>query len=680
MNSTKIYSQLIIAILSLSGLLVLLYLTGAFNIQTNVFKDAAQLSFIDVTQGDSKVLRSEYDASEGYSLCQFPVNGGNDICGITVDISGESGLGTDLSFYTSLKLDIEYSAPVLKPKLRVSFRNYNELYSNREDVVTTKYNSIVLDPSTSLKDKEITLDYVQVESWWVKNYKIPFEYSQVDMTNIIAIDFMHHNTDKPGLYSLTIKDLVLFGSLISLTELLLIVLGLWFVVFILLILRHRISLQAQANTDILTGLANRRGMALWVQKLGASEANPIELVAFYMDIDDFKHTNDNYGHLAGDRLLQEFSQRVSSVAEQGCKQKHLLTRLSGDEFILLVLDKPSFSVNDFAGNIIAKMKEPAYIESHTVFIKMSVGIAKKTLTNDSLIALFEDADSAMYFAKQRGKNQFKLYDAEVAEKAHYHQKISSYIRQALDCDGFELKFMPIFDTKKQRVGKVEVLLRGSTSELRDISPSVFIPIATEAKLIQAIDAWVLEKTLSIIHKNKLVLEGLNLRFCINVSTIDLHRSVYEKYVKSLLKKYCVPPEWIELEITETAFSKELSSTINSLSSLKDIGIRLTLDDFGTGYTALNHLVQYPVHSIKIDKCFTDLLFDDDGRSQSMVTAMIGIAKEYGLKVTAEGVETLEQFYLLQNLGCDYIQGYLYSPPLELHELVKALRNQDKLGL
>lgn len=666
--------------LTVSVLFVVMFFTGVFDIKKNIFKDAEHVYFVDVNQGGSKVIRSEYSESEGYNICEYPVNGANDVCGITVDLGVDIDHGLDLSIYSYLQVNIEYSAPVTKPKLRLSFRNYDKRYSNQEDAVTTKYNSIVLDPSDTLKTKKITLDFIQVDSWWLKNYKIPFEYSQVDLSNITSVDFIHHNTDEPGQYMLKIKDIVLFGTLISLTELLLIVLGLWFVVFILLILRHRISLETQANTDLLTGLVNRRGMALWVQRLAPSQSNPIDLYAYYMDIDDFKHTNDNYGHLAGDLLLQEFSKRVSEVAIQESKQKHLLTRLSGDEFILLVRDGSEFDPSEFAAKVIGAMKEPAYIEDHAIFIKMSMGIAKESITTESLKTLFEHADSAMYYAKQRGKNQFKLYDDKVAEKADNHQKIASYIRNALDSDGFELKFMPIFDTKNQRVGNVEVLIRGNTPELKDISPNVFIPVATEANLIQALDAWVLEQTLMILAENKLLLEGLNLRFCINVSTIDLHRSVYGKYVKALLEKYSVPPEWIELEITETAFSKELSSTVDSLSSLKDIGICLTLDDFGTGYTALNHLIQYPVQSIKIDKCFTDLILDEDGMTQSMVKAIIGIAKEYGLKVTAEGVESLEQFYLLQDFGCDYIQGYLYSPPLKLHELAKALRNQEELGL
>lgn len=280
-------------------------------------------------------------------------------------------------------------------------------------------------------------------------------------------------------------------------------------------------------------------------------------------------------------------------------------------------------------------------------------------------------DTAMYDAKQNGRNCFRFFTQEIADAIKQRQKIENGLRASLENDQLSLVFMPIFDCDNDDIVAVEALLRCNAPELEKIGPDQFIPVAESTGLIKDIDLWVIEAALQrlVTLQQQHNFTG---KMCINISGVELNNEHFPSQVKHLLEIYAVAPCSVELEVTETALVAGNKACLDTLHALREVGVSLALDDFGTGYTAFSQLIHYPAHCLKIDRSFISDLFSGNDPRSKMVLIIQNLAELYGLRVIAEGVETEEQLNYLKRHGCDWAQGYFLSRPLAWDDLLKRL--------
>ena len=678
-NKPKLINKVIQVFAASSVILIIAYALGLFKTEFELFDDYFPTSAVRAVNGDavdSQSIKNRVAASS----CVVNNAGPYDVCGSSFIIQKAPGRGIDLSFYDKMTIGLKVDTPLESPKIKFSLRNFNKAYSTTEDPDTHKYNSIVLNAGKDSKTK-VPLSFFQVESWWVREFNIDFDNAQRDLSNIIAFDVINNDMSVDGTYKLEVTSIKFYGENVNFTQLVSIVSVLWLSIIVLLVARNRILLHERATKDHLTGIPNRNGLQEYKADLKAYPDRPVSMTMFYIDIDDFKKVNDTYGHSAGDLILTSFCDAVKRTLKKVPAKHCFFSRLSGDEFVIYAKDYSEAQATQLAKVLYQELEKPISLDNAELKISISMGIASEEIVSDSTQTLSERADMAMYFAKVRGKNRYKIYDAEVEEEAESRKNIARAIRETIENDELDLEFMPIFALATRQVKNVEVLLRARSSQLAHLGPREFIPIAEEFGLIEMLDSWVMRRTFEVISENRDIVEKLGLCFCINVSTIDLQNKAFGESVINMMQKYDIKVDWFALEITETAFESHQKASIASLKELSDIGIDIILDNFGTGYTALNQLISYPISGLKIDKGFTDLLtsdkpHEDSPKGEILVRSIINIANEYNLSITAEGVENLEQFYFLEKHGCDLIQGYLYSEPLSLEVLIRGLRNQD----
>lgn len=610
--------------------------------------------------------------------CQLVDTAGYNYCGISIVLGDQPQSGRDLSLYNRIDLDISIQAPIEGTRVRLSLRNFNDAYSDPKDYVSLKFNSIKYDPSTHNGIIKVPLKAFQVESWWLEQYAIGFDNAQLDFSNIPYVEIVTDDMGAVGTYKIIIRKASLSGELISEQGLLKVILVVWLIAIMLIIMLQRNKLKTVSTTDSLTGLMNRRGLEEWVSNNLPTFAIGEPLTMFYFDLDDFKKINDSFGHLVGDELLCKFSEKISLILNsiQIPPTKYVFSRLSGDEFSLVFKGYNDKQTATLTKEIFRIFKQRIILSSSEVKVSISLGIASSDNHGNSFGSLMSRADSAMYYAKKRGKNQFKIFDDSVSKDILFRKQVAEKVRTALNQDEFSLKFMPIYHASDLALYGVEVLLRSDAPSLKNIGPDVFIPIAEEFDIIKDIDLWVIEATFKLIAANRDFIEKNPLMFGINISSVELHNSHFPKDIYKLLQKYEIAPEWIEMEITETSLIEADELSITVLNDIRDLGIKLSLDDFGTGYTAFNQLMRYPVDCLKIDKSFVDDLASKAESRKTMIKAILSIAKAYRLSTVAEGIETFSQYQFVTERGCDMVQGYLFSKPLDW-EKVSLLVSESK---
>ncbi|WOI36842.1 EAL domain-containing protein [Alteromonas sp. CI.11.F.A3] len=440
---------------------------------------------------------------------------------------------------------------------------------------------------------------------------------------------------------------------------------------------HDDDIRKMAYYDTLTGLPNRWSFKTNLERLlSRAEKDKQRVGLLYIDLDNFKQVNDQYGHEAGDRLLLEFSERLWEEirpTDQLLKpQTESLARLAGDEFVVLLRNiKAPLDASVVATRILNIFDGGFKVDDVTHMIYASIGIAVYPDDATDPSTLLHHADAAMYDAKHNGRNCFKFFTQEIADTLRQRQRIEKGLRQALNEAHFSLVYMPIFDCNDNTIVAVEVLLRCQSPELEGVGPDHFIPVAETTGLIKEIDLWVIDnafQALATLQKEHLF-KG---QICINISGVELHNDAFPAQVKNLLERYNIAPESVELEVTETAFVADDVSALNTLKALDELGVSLALDDFGTGYTAFSQLIHYPADCLKIDRSFVNDLFSEREARNKMVMIIQNLAKLYDLRVIAEGVETEAQMTYLRENGCDWAQGYYLSRPLPWDNLLKLL--------
>ena len=437
-----------------------------------------------------------------------------------------------------------------------------------------------------------------------------------------------------------------------------------------------------AYFDRLTRLPNRHWFVENVEAALQQAQRSGRLVAVLtLDLDQFKRINDTLGHSVGDQLLAAVAERLRSAivhrsptGRASATEEIGLARVGGDEFCVLLTRMAQFQdAARVAEEILDSLRRPVEVGGRELFITASIGIAMYPLDGEDADALLKNADAAMYFAKSQGRNNYQFYGKEMNSRAMERLALESRLRRAIQRGEFELYYQPKIDLRTNEVAGAEALIRWRHPELGMVPPMQFIPIAEDSGLIIPIGEWVLHQAAAQLRKWQL--DGVPItHVAVNIASPHFQQAEFTEHVASVLRETGLPPQGLELEVTESMLMDDQRGTLATLTQLKAMGLRLAIDDFGTGYSSLSYLKRFPVDALKVDRSFVkDTPQADD--DSAITSAIIAMAHSLRLEVVAEGVETPEQLEFLRGRGCEYIQGFLVSRPLPPAEFEKFIRNR-----
>ncbi|TGE34220.1 EAL domain-containing protein [Desulfosporosinus sp. Sb-LF] len=424
------------------------------------------------------------------------------------------------------------------------------------------------------------------------------------------------------------------------------------------------ELAYQAHHDALTGLPNRLLFTEHLnQALARARRKKGKLAVMYLDLDRFKLINDSMGHNLGDLLLKNVAERVRQTLREG----ETLARQGGDEFLILLPEiQNEQEVVAVSDRILRVFTNPIMLEDNEVYMSTSIGISLYPNDGDDRETLLKQADTAMYYAKEKGRNNYQFFTTGLNIKANDRLSTENSLRKALARGEFVLHYQPQVDLESGLIVGLEALIRWNSTERGIISPLSFIPIAEETGLIVPIGEWVLRTACA--QNMAWRRQGYPfLRMAVNISARQFREPNFIKLVSGILQETGMDPQWLELEITESIAMENGETSVDMLNRFKELGIRISIDDFGTGFSSLNYLRRMPIDTLKIDQSFVqDISTGENG--EEVVTAIIQLAKNLRLKVIAEGVETATQCSFLKGKRCDEMQGYLFSQAVTSQEL------------
>ncbi|WP_419799990.1 putative bifunctional diguanylate cyclase/phosphodiesterase [Terasakiella sp.] len=430
----------------------------------------------------------------------------------------------------------------------------------------------------------------------------------------------------------------------------------------------------QANYDSLTDLPNRN---LFKERLNhainMARRSKDRVALLFLDLDNFKHINDTLGHLLGDELLRQVAERLRSLF----RESDTIARLSGDEFVIII-NEANYDpdLQHLLTRLLECLSLPYALDGNTAYTSVSVGATFFPDDAQSGDNLLKNADAAMFKAKEMGRNTYSFFTPEMNNRAQERHTLEVALHKALDKKHFLLHYQPIVDPHTQTVVSTEALVRWNDPEKGLISPDKFIPVAEDTGLIVPMGEWILRQACTdAAHWQKE--EGFNIGVSVNLSSRQFMRSDIYGLVKDVLKESQLPASKLTLEITESLLVEDENEILKTLRKLRDLGVLLSIDDFGTGYSSLSYLKRFPITTLKIDRSFIcDILSDSE--DSALTQAILSMAKSMNLKVVAEGVENAGQAEYLKERQCDLIQGFYYSKPLALEDLLHLFK-QKKLS-
>ena len=390
-----------------------------------------------------------------------------------------------------------------------------------------------------------------------------------------------------------------------------------------------------------------------------------KLTLLFLDLDDFKVVNDTLGHHIGDLLLKAVAEKLSAAVRQG----DAVYRVGGDEFAMVLASLDRDNAEIVAEKFIRTLERPMSVEGHTLYVSASIGISMYPQDGGDAATLQRNADAAMYSAKERGKNTYQHFAEEMHEKTSLRLALEGDLRLALERNEFEVHYQPIVDLASGKTVAVEALLRWRNQEKGLVNPNAFIPLAETTGLIVPIGEWVLRQ--ACLDALMLQEQGHYIQMSVNLSGRQFREEPLIDTIERILLETGLDPTMLMLEITESVLMEHAESTVARLYRLKDMGIYLSIDDFGTGYSSMTYLKRFPVAKLKIDQSFIrDIL--DDSEDMAITGATVQMAHGLRLKVVAEGIETPAQAEYLREHGCDFGQGFLYSRPVPMPDLLEYL--------
>ncbi|SPF55898.1 putative Diguanylate cyclase [Candidatus Desulfosporosinus infrequens] len=428
-----------------------------------------------------------------------------------------------------------------------------------------------------------------------------------------------------------------------------------------------------AFNDHLTGLPNRR---LFYDRLGQAilhaARNEQSFEILFLDLDGFKMINDTMGHAMGDELLKKVAERLSNTL----RNNDVIARVGGDEFLILIHNAPNKeSIEKVCKNIINVIKEPFEFPTNEIYITTSIGVSIYPQDGDNVETLVKNADIAMYVAKENGKGKYAFCNELMKKNLDEVMMLSNDLYRALESNELEIYYQPQVDSRSGSIIGMEALLRWNHPKLGLIGPCDFIPIAEKTGLIVSIGEWVL-RTACTQTKAWQDSGFPNLSIAVNLSVNQISSRKLVNQVSKILIETGISPKYLELEITESIFMKDISAIVDTLKELKSLEIRIAIDDFGTDYSSLSYLKKLPLDRIKIAKTFIDGI-NLNHIDESIISAIIVLGKRLGLDLIAEGVETEGQLQFLQTQMCDEIQGYYFYRPMPVQEIDKLFQMGNK---
>jgi diguanylate cyclase (GGDEF)-like protein/PAS domain S-box-containing protein len=431
---------------------------------------------------------------------------------------------------------------------------------------------------------------------------------------------------------------------------------------------YRSTIEHMAFHDVLTDLPNRRFFNQALNKaIERAELNHTMFAVLVMDLDHFKTINDTMGHAVGDKLLIGVADRIKKNANDN----YIFARMGGDEFAILIHDyKSTEALITQSAQLLEQVVQPYDIAGAGYFVSASIGVACYPRDSDEADDLIKYADSAMYSAKQKGRNNCQLYSPALTQDMRYRLEIETALRYALINNELYLEYQPIVEMKTGRFVGVEALCRWNSAVLGKVSPASFIQVAEESGLVVEIGQWVIRQgfiAAKIINEVSTEL----LTVSINLSSRQFVELNFLQLTKRLLDETQCDPSWIKFEITEGLLLQDAYEVHQVLDAFAEIGIKISIDDFGTGYSALAYLNKFPINQVKVDRSFINAMTTNPSHAL-LVKAIIAMVDSLGKELVAEGVETQTQAALLQSYGCQYAQGFLYSKSVGLDKLLAQL--------
>ena len=432
--------------------------------------------------------------------------------------------------------------------------------------------------------------------------------------------------------------------------------------------KAEIELNFVTSYDEITGFNNRKQFKkIMENKLKDNILLEKRGALIIIDIDNFKFINDSYGHDYGDIFIKKFSEDLKRIFNYD----EILCRFGGDEFVVFIpFIDDLINIEVILKKIMSILKNPYIIEDKSVYSSASIGVAFFPDDGENFERLIKSADSAMYFAKSNGKNQWQMFNSNISNEINRIYSIQRGLRTALENNEMFVVFQPKINLDNNSVNGFEALLRWNSNEIGFVSPSDFIPIAESTRLIIPIGNFVLRE---VFIKIKYLLDSGydNFKIAVNLSEVQLREgNLVNEFIK-LVEEYNVPPKYIEIEITESMIMKSVDRNINYLLKIKELGASIALDDFGTGYSSLNHLTKLPIDVLKLDRSFVVDMREND-KSRYIVENMIQLSHKLGITVVAEGVEEKDQVEYLKSINCDTVQGYYYSKPEHFDKIINML--------
>jgi diguanylate cyclase (GGDEF)-like protein/PAS domain S-box-containing protein len=431
-----------------------------------------------------------------------------------------------------------------------------------------------------------------------------------------------------------------------------------------------------AQHDALTDLPNRVMLKdRLTQAISLARRNRHQLAVLFLDLDGFKHINDSLGHSIGDKLLQSVATRLLNCV----RKSDTVSRQGGDEFVILLPEVThAADATVSAAKIIAELKNTYHIENHSLRLTGSIGISSYPDNGEDAETLIKNADSAMYHAKQNGRNNYQFFQPDMSLNAVERQSLEGQLRYALERQELLLHFQPKVNLKTGAITSVEALIRWQHPQRGLLLPGQFLAIAEDTGMIVTIGQWVLceacKQTREWLDAGLLVVP-----VAVNISSLEFRSDQFLEGVQTALNKSNVNPRYLELELTESVLMRHAESTAIALGQLKAIGVRLAVDDFGTGYSSLSYLTRFPIDTLKLDQSFVRNI-NSSSEDAIVVSAVIAMGKSLNHRVIAEGVETQEQLAFLQAHGCEEGQGYYFSRPLPGQQFMKLMETGIPAGV